>query len=404
MISVDEALERILSAFTPLPAETISIGQAIGRVLAENITARVDQPPHDVSAMDGYAVRAEDLANGSAKLSVIGHAPAGHPCDKVVGPGQAVRLFTGSVVPKGADAIVIQEDTEASGNHVTVNVSVPKGHYVRPAGLDFRIGTQGAPTGRQLTARDVGLAAAMNVPWVKVRRRPRIAILTTGDEVVLPGEPLGPGQIVASNGLALSAFVTVCGGEPMDLGVAPDQQDRLSGLMAAAKGADLLLTTGGASVGDHDLIRSTMDQDDRALDFWRIAMRPGKPLIFGRLGTTPLLGLPGNPVSSLVCATIFLRPTMERMMGRDPHGQRDETALLASALPENDQRQDYLRATLSYSPDGHLLAEPYNRQDSSMLATLSHSDCLIVRPPFAPAVGPGESVKIVRLTGGCLSI
>ena len=307
MLSVAEALERIVTGFRPLPAETVSIAEAFNRVLAQDIVARVTQPPHAVSAMDGYAVRASDVVNVPVDLKVIGAVPAGDLFAGAVGPGEAVRIFTGAPLPKGADAIVIQEDTDAGDGKVTVKESCKTGNYVRAAGLDFATGDPGPRAGRLLTARDVGLIAAMNHPWVQVRRRPRVAILATGDEVVMPGEPLGPSQIVSSNGLALAAFVRACGGEPVQLGIAADRADSLAGLVAGARGADLLLTAGGASVGDHDLVQKVLGEQGLELDFWKIAMRPGKPLMFGNLAGTPVLGLPGNPVSAVVCSLLYAR-------------------------------------------------------------------------------------------------
>jgi molybdopterin molybdotransferase len=405
MLSVEEALARITAAFRPLPAETVGLADALGRVLAEDVTARVTQPPKDVSAMDGYAVRAGDVAAVPVELTVVGEAPAGGAFDGVLGPGQAVRIFTGGPLPEGADAVVIQEDTARDGDRVTVKESVPEGRYVRPAGLDFRAGQVGVAAGRLLSARDVGLAAAMNRPWLKVRRRPRIALLATGDEVVLPGEPLGPNQIVSSNGFSLAAFVAACGAQPINLGIAPDDRAALSAIVEAAQGADLLVTTGGVSVGEHDLIRDALGDRGLDLDFWRIAMRPGKPLLFGRVGESPILGLPGNPVSSLVCATLYLRPAIEVMLGRGGDAPAPPaTAVLGSDLGANDRRQDYLRARLTWDDQGRRLAMPFERQDSSMLATLAHADCLIVRPPNAAPARAGDTVEIVPLSGGALSI
>ena len=397
MISVEEALNRILDHFQPLPAETVSVNEAYGRVLAEDIHARLTQPPKAVSAMDGYAVQAADVARVPADLTVIGAAPAGKPFDGRVGPGEAVRIFTGALLPDGADAIVIQEDTEASGSTVTVKEGCAEGTYVRPAGLDFKAGDPGPRAGRALTARDVGLIAAMNHPWVPVRRRPRVAILSTGDEVVMPGEPLKPGQIVSSNGIALSAFVRACGGEPIQLGIAPDRSDQLGALAAGAKGADLLLTAGGASVGEHDLVQTALQKEGLELDFWRIAMRPGKPLMFGRLGETPMLGLPGNPVSALVCATLFARPALHRLQGRSEPAHPVESMVLGADLRANDRRQDYLRATISTDGQGRKVATPYVTQDSSMLAMLAAADGLILRPPQAAAAAQGSLVPVLEL-------
>jgi len=401
MIPVAEALERIVASFSPLPPETVSIAEAFGRVLAADVTARVTQPPHAVSAMDGYAVRAADVAavkpGVPATLDVIGAVPAGGLFEGTLGPGQAVRIFTGAPLPQGSDSIVIQEDTEAADGKVTVKESCRLGNYVRPAGLDFAAGDPGPRAGRLLSARDVGLIAAMNHPWVAVRRRPRVAILATGDEVVMPGEPLGPSQIVSSNGLALAAFVRACGGEPVQLGIAADREDSLAALAAGAKGADLLLTAGGASVGEHDLVQKVLGRQGMQLDFWKIAMRPGKPLMFGHLGGTPVLGLPGNPVSAVVCSLLFARPALNALLGLDVPAHPLEQMVLGADLPENDRRQDYLRATIAENGDGRRSATPYGRQDSSMLALLAAADGLIVRAPHAPAAARGDLVDVLAL-------
>ncbi|NIA67312.1 molybdopterin molybdotransferase MoeA [Pelagibius litoralis] len=397
MISVEEALTRILERFRPLPSETLGLGEAFGRVLATDIAARVTQPPKAVSAMDGYAVRAADVAAVPASLKVIGRVPAGSLFAGQLGPGEAVRIFTGAPLPDGADAIVIQEDTEVSGDQVTVKESSPLGHYVRPAGLDFSEGDAGPRAGQRLTARDVGLIAAMNHPWVQVHRRPRVAILATGDEVVMPGDPLGPSQIVSSNGLALAAFVRACGGDPIQLGIAPDRSERLAELAAGARGADLLLTAGGASVGEHDLVQSALEGQGLQLDFWKIAMRPGKPLMFGQLGDTPMLGLPGNPVSALVCALLFARPALNRLRGLDSPAHPVSPMRLGADLPANDRRQDYLRARVSKDSQGQRTATAYGRQDSSMLAMLAAADGLILRPPHAEAARSGAMVPVMDL-------
>ncbi len=404
MISVEEALSRILAAFAPLPAETLALPEALGRVLAEDVAARVTQPPADMSAMDGYAVRAADVAEVPARLRVVGHVPAGGSYAGTLQPGEAVRIFTGAPLPAGADTIVIQEDAEAQGQEVTVRQSAAKGTYVRPAGLDFRAGAVGVAAGRVVSVRDLGLLAAMNRPWVRVRRRPRVAILATGDEVVMPGDPLGPNQIVSSNGLALAALVESCGGTALNLGIARDSAESLRALAAGAAGADLLITTGGASVGEHDLIRDVLGEDGLDLGFWRIAMRPGKPLMFGHLKGTPMLGLPGNPVSSLVCGLLFARPILDRLLGleRPPHPL--VPAVLTHDLGANDRRQDYLRAKLWRDADGRLRAEPFARQDSSMLATLAKADGLIVRAPHAAPLAAGAAVEVLPFPGGLTAV
>ena len=401
LLPVSEAQHRIIDAMPLMPAEQIPVSAGLGRVLAQDLVSRRSQPPAPVSAMDGYAVRASDVANAPARLRIIGYAPAGHPYEGIVGPGEAVRIFTGAPMPRGTDAVVIQEDTDKEEDTVAVRSSASPGRYVRPAGLDFEEGDILLTAGRILTARDIGLVAAMNIPWVKVRRKPRIAILATGDEIVMPGDPVGHAQIVSSNALSLGAFVQAHGGEPIDLGIAPDEVDGLKRLAEGARGSDLLVTTGGASVGDHDLVQEVLGDVGLEVDFWRIAMRPGKPLIFGALGQTWLVGLPGNPVSSLVCAIMFLAPAIRKLLGADQVLPERQTAHLGAELPKNDEREDYLRATLS--SEGQVVT-PFARQDSSMFATMASADALIVREPHAPAARMDDEVEFILLDDSIYSI
>ena len=402
MLTVAEARARILAAATPLPSELVSVAQGLGRVLAEDLTARVTQPPVAVSAMDGYAVRGADVASAPVTLQVVGSVPAGARHEGSLGPGECVRIFTGAPLPDGADSIVIQENTRAGQGTVEVLEATPTGRYVRPAGLDFAAGRVGLPAGRRLTARDVGLAAAMNRPWLSVRRRPRVAVLATGDEVVMPGDPVGPSQIVSSNALALMSFLACEGVEAVNLGIAPDRADALQAYAAGAAGMDLLLTTGGASVGEHDLVQSALGEKGLALDFWKIAMRPGKPLMFGHMGATALLGLPGNPVSTLVCALLFVRPLLRALQGL-PTAVETEIALAAADLAENDNREDYLRARLTRDAQGRLWAEPFGKQDSSMLALMAGADALAIRPVRAPALARGSEIQVIRIAGSAFS-
>ncbi|WP_439814512.1 molybdopterin molybdotransferase MoeA [Zavarzinia sp. CC-PAN008] len=405
LIPVVEARRRIQEALAPLGVEQVPLLSAAGRVLARDVIARRTQPPFAVSAMDGWAVRAADLAQVPATLTHVGEVAAGALHDGTVGPGQAVRIFTGAPLPAGADAIAIQENVTRDGDRLTVSTAVTPGKHVRVAGLDFREGTVGLTAPRLLTARAIALAAAMNVPWLIVRRRPRVAILSTGNELVLPGEQPTGAQIVSSNTIGLSVMIRRWGGEPVDLGIARDDEASLRTALESAAGCDLLVTSGGASVGDHDLVPKLVQRDGGALDFWRIAMRPGKPLLFGRVaGGVPILGLPGNPVSTLVCAVLFLRSAIERMLGLPPSDPVREKAALGHAMAENDTREDYVRAGLTHRADGVLVATAFEKQDSSMLATVAQSDCLIVRPPHAPAAPAGSLVDIVRLDDGHLPI
>jgi len=404
MILVEEAIARIVRAFKPLAPEQVSLASAHGRVLAEDAISRRTQPPVAVSAMDGYAVIASDVATIPVILDVVAYVAAGDTFDGTLKPGQASRIFTGAPVPNGANTIVIQENTEASGDCVTVKESVDEGRYIRPIGMDFSAGDIGLKSGQLLSARDIGFAAAMNLPWLMVRRRPRIAILATGNEIVMPGAEIGAGKIVSSNSLALGATIKALGGEPLQLGIAPDDRETLRNMIAGAKGADLLLTSGGVSVGEHDLVRSVLGEEGMELDFWQIAMRPGKPLMFGKIGETPVIGLPGNPVSTMVCSIIFLKPAMQAMLGMIGSHKRRSTATLGSDLGANDERQDYLRAQLSHDDSGNAIATPFSRQDSSMIAKLAQADCLVVRAPGAPELKAGHKVEIILIGDGLVQI
>jgi molybdopterin molybdotransferase len=396
LLAVEEARARILAALSPTAAETVALPDGAGRVLARGVTARLTQPPADVSAMDGYAVRAADAVAG-ATLRMTGAAPAGRPFAGDVGAGEAVRIFTGGFVPAGADAILLQEDASADGTAIRVNETVTAGRWIRRRGLDFAEGAEVLPAGRRLTARDIGLAAASNNPWLAVHRRPRIGILATGDEIALPGDPIPPGGIVSSNAHALAALVKGAGGDPVVLPIAPDDTAAIADVAASAHAYDLLVTTGGASVGEHDLIQKALGGEGFELGFWKIAMRPGKPLIWGRLGRTPVLGLPGNPVSALVCGVVFLIPAIARLSGLPGAPPPTRRVITAVPLAENDRRADHLRSALSVDGDGRMMVTPARMQDSSMLATLARADALVLRAPHAPALPAGAEVEAIIL-------
>jgi molybdopterin molybdotransferase len=398
MISVEDAQQRITASFKPVPAETVGLSAALlNRVLAEDVIARRSQPPFAASAMDGWAVRSADLASLPARLKPIGVSSAGHGFRGSLAAGQAVRIFTGAAVPEGADKVIPQENVEAEGSVILVREAGGKTH-IRKAGLDFREGETMIKAGGKLGVRDLALAAAMNVPWLAVRRRPRVAILATGDELVRPGEPLGPDQIISSLGLGLCALVTSAGAEATDLGITADDAEDIGRNAKAAMGADLLLTIGGASVGEADLVHRVLGGAGASIDFWQVAMRPGKPLMFGKaFGEIPLIGLPGNPVSALVCGLLFVVPAIQSLLGLPPSGPPIEWAVSGSDLPANDKRQDYLRATLAAGDDGRLVALAAPVQDSSMLSTLAEADCLLIRPPLAPPIKASDRVPIIRL-------
>ena len=395
MISVEEAVARITSSVVPRESEIVPLEAAHRRVLARDVSARRDQPPAPVSAMDGYAVRLADADRKAATLRVIGMSPAGHPFAGAVGEGEAVRIFTGGVVPQGADAILLQEDADVDGDRVTLRAPATPRH-IRKAGLDFRSGDALVAAGHKLGARDLALIAAGDVARVAVRRKPVIACAATGDELARPGETHHAGGIVASTGYGLAALIDFWGGIPRDLGIIPDTIEALQRIPDQTSDADVIVTMGGASVGDHDLVQRALQPKGFALDFWKIAMRPGKPLIFGRLNDKPFLGLPGNPVSSYVCAVLFLQPLIAALLGL-AFEQPQESVRLAGALLANDSRQDYIRARL-IRRDNEIWAEPFRLQDSSMQSALAGADALIVRPPHSQAITEGDPVTIIRLT------
>ena len=394
---VSEALQRVLDDAPPLGIETAPLADALGRVLAEDLAAKRTQPPADVSAMDGYAVRANDVAQAPATLKLIGEVAAGHPFEGAVGPGEAARIFTGGLVPDGADCVVIQEVTRRDGEHVVIERSAIRGRNIRRKGIDFSAGDVLLSRGTRLNDRDLMLAASMNYADVPVHRRPKVAVIGTGDELVPPGTEPEAGEIVYSNGFALTALARSEGAEARDFGIARDRIESIVEKLREARvwGADVLVTTGGASVGEHDLVKRALRAEGLDLSFWRVALRPGRPMMHGRLGELHVLGVPGNPVSSYVCSFLFLVPLIRKLSGRADLEHVRETAQLGRDLPENDEREDYLRASLTQGPDGPV-ATPVTSQDSSLMAPLSRAGCLVIRPARAPAASAGSLCSILK--------
>ena len=399
LLSVAEALERVLAQAEPVPSENVPLAQAHGRVLTADLAALRTQPPADVSAMDGYAVRAADVANPPVRLKLVGEVAAGRPFDRAIGAGEAARIFTGGVLPAGADTVVIQELTARDKDDVVVQKATAIGRNVRIEGLDFKSGETPLAKHRRLSARDLALVAALNHATVPVHRRPRVALFATGDELVPPGTTPGPGQIVYSNGFALAALAQAEGADITDLGIVPDRIDDTVVAVRRARNAraDVLVTTGGASVGEYDLVQRAFAAEGMALSFWKVALRPGRPLMHGRLPPMHVLGLPGNPVSAYVCALLFLVPLLRKLSGRQDLGPRIESAALGCDLPANDERTDYLRARLVEGDQGVGVAERFPIQDSSMIVPLANADCLIIREPYAPAAKAGERCAILKL-------
>lgn len=398
LLPVEEALALLLSGAAPLGSERVGIADSGGRILAGPVLALRTQPPFEASAMDGYALRARDVAAAPATLKIIGVAPAGKPFAGSVGPGQAVRIFTGAPVPDGADSVLIQENTRVAGpGLVEVLEPVRIGANIRRRGLDFSDGDALLPAGRVIDAAALALAASANHAELDVVRRPLVAVLATGDELLAPGSVVGDGQIIASNTFGVALIARQAGARTLDLGIAPDDRDAISAAIDRAldAGADIIVTSGGASVGDHDLVREVLAAKGGDLDFWKIAMRPGKPLMAGTLAGRRILGLPGNPVASLVCSHVFLKPLVARLAGRS-HVDDIRAGVFGGPVAANDQRQDYMRARV-VETDGRLIATPSSLQDSSMLRTLADAGALVIREPFAPAARTGDPCRLLML-------
>lgn len=397
-IKVEEALSRLLAGAVPLPAETVKLSEAQDRVLAQDIYAKRTQPPFAASAMDGYAVRSQDVDQPGAILTVVGEVAAGYTSDKIVGANQTVRIFTGAPIPQGANAILIQEDaTVLDDATIEARVAVAPDTYLRPAGLDFGEGDLLLRKDQLLDAGALCLAASGNHAELLVYAKPRIGILATGDELRSPGSTLEPGQITASNSYGVAAIVTSHGGIPIDLGIARDDSDSLQAALNSAieQKCDGLITLGGASVGEHDLVRSVFIDAGMALNFWQILMRPGKPLMFGTLENMRILGLPGNPVSSLVCSHLFVAPLVAALGGRQHLIQR-QTALLSHDLPANGGREQYARAVISRR-DGSYYADVFENQDSSIVSLYAKANALVIRPIDAPVAKAGETAKFIAI-------
>jgi molybdopterin molybdotransferase len=390
MISVAEALEHLFALVAPLEAETVPLRRANGRILATPQAARRTQPPFAASAMDGYAVNSAEIAAG-AQFKVIGEAAAGHGFAGQVGKAEAVRIFTGAPLPQGTDHVIIQENVTRHDDRITLDDSANDTSHVRPAGGDFNEGDQlSAP--RRLSPHDIALLAAMNIANLPVTRKPVVAIIATGDELVQPGETPGPDQIIASNSYGLAALIEDIGAEARLLPIARDNVGSLKLAFELAEGADLIVTIGGASVGDHDLVAEVAADQGMARAFYKVAMRPGKPLMAGRMAKAAMIGLPGNPVSAMVCGHVFLAPVLRKMLGLGEAPAPRQTAILAQDIPANGPREHYMRANLS--ADGLTIFE---RQDSSLLTVLSAANCLAIRPPHDPARTKGETLEIITL-------
>lgn len=398
LLPVAEALERLLAGAVRLPSESVPLAEAAGRVLAKPVAALRTQPPFAASAMDGYAVHAEDVAMVPARLRLAGVAAAGNQFTGSVGRGEAVRILTGAPLPDGADTIAIQENVrKLDDGLIEVLETVAAGRHIRRQGLDFEEGDPLLESGRLLGPAALSLAAAANHPTLEVVRRPLVAIIATGDELLPPGSQPGPDQIIASNGYGVAAIVREAGADVLDLGIAADRIDAITALVQQALDAhvDLIVTLGGASVGDHDLVQQALASLGMELGFWKIAMRPGKPLMFGRLGGVRCIGLPGNPVASLVCSHLFIKPLLAELGGRK-HEDAIVDGILGAQMAANDLRQDYVRSTLTHTSDG-IVAVPFTVQDSSMLRVLADAGGLVIREPFAPPAASGDPCRILLL-------
>ncbi|MGB3814099.1 MAG: gephyrin-like molybdotransferase Glp [Shinella sp.] len=400
LLPVTDALDHLLNAARPTQrTEKVALHEAQGRVLAENVVARLTQPPFDNSAMDGYAVRHSDIAELGSILKVAGISAAGHAFEGSAGPGETVRIFTGAPLPAFADTVLLQEDAEVlEDGRIRTTFLTPKGRHIRPRGQDFSEGDVVLKAGDVLDAGRLTVAAAMNHATLTVYARPRIAVLATGDELVAPGTTPGASQIIASNTYGISAIAREAGAEIIDLGIVADDKQAMLGAVrhALSLDIDVLVTLGGASVGDFDLVQPVLGEAGMELDFWRIAMRPGKPLMVGRLGAVQVVGLPGNPVSSLVCSVLFLEPLVRRL-AHLPAKSRVRNALTAVPLKENDHRQDFVRAKITRDAAGDLSVTPFTKQDSSMMKIFAEAEGLLIRQPNAPAAAAGSACQVLLL-------
>jgi molybdopterin molybdotransferase len=399
ILSVDEALAQILSeARGPLAVTNAPLADCFSATLAQDVAARRTQPPKALSAMDGYALRAADATAGP--LRIVGESVAGRGFAGSCGLGEAVRIFTGAPMPEGADSVLIQEDARRDGDILAANAPVAPGANVRAEGVDFRTGEILLRRGRRLSPADVALAATADHATLPVARKPRVAVLSTGDELVAPGAPRGDDQIVASNAFAVLGLVAAAGGEAFDLGIVPDRLEETEAAIARARreGADILVTIAGASVGDRDLVREALGREGMALHFWKVNMKPGKPLIHGRIGPMQVVGLPGNPASAFVCAELFLRPLIRALSGDPLAGaERSEPAIAGVALSAGGARREYVRASLDRDAEGRFVATPLPDQDSSLTSALAASGALLIREAKAPSCAAGEIVRILRL-------
>lgn len=404
LLPLTDAFRKVGEGISALSCEQVSITDALGRVVAQDVAARLNQPPCAVSSMDGYAVRSDDVLVQPVCLARIGESQAGAGFEGTMTAGQCVRIFTGAPLPSGADAVIMQEDCDVDGVQITFNEVAFIGKFVRRAGLDFNKGDLLIKAGKLLTARDVALLSAMNVPWIMVSRKPRVAILATGDELVMPGEPLGDHQIISSNSLMVGAMVKAMGGIALNLGIAGDSEEELRNTLAGLDGADLLVTSGGVSVGEYDLVRRVLGEEGLDIDFWRIAIKPGKPFMFGKIKGVPAMGLPGNPVSAYVTAFIFLRAALKKMQGLPFEQDTPLRALLGGDVPANGARQEFMRAILSHDDQGALVATPYDQQDSSMLANLARCEGFIIRPVKGESLVKGQKTDVIMVRDGLVSI
>lgn len=395
MITVETAFERIVGAAVPLSTEKLPVAQASGRVIAGPIAARRSQPGSDLSAMDGYAVRSADLTGSDVTLQLVGESAAGHPFSGTVGPGEAVRIFTGAVVPKGADQVVIQENVTASGTSVKLAEAGNPGANIRPLGTDFMEKQTVFDAGTFMTAKSIALAAAVGQSHLMVHRAPKVAIVSTGDELAAPDKnKFSPYETVDSAKPQIEALLREAGAEVFVTKHARDTSESLEAAFEKARGADVLVTIGGASVGEKDLVQGALKQSGMKLDFWKVAMRPGKPLIFGHLENQYVLGLPGNPASAFVCALLFLRPLVDKLMGRPAPLPQGIPLPSATGLPANGPRQHYMRARLIGEP-GERHVDAAANQDSSLTSVMAQCDGLIIRPIDGPALKAGDPVPFL---------
>lgn len=404
MISVENACKIIISKIIPMNSEIIHVSNSLGRVLSKDVKSKLNSPPENISAMDGYAICAKNISNIPVKLKVVEKITAGHPKNVRIKGLECTRIFTGGIIPQGADSVIMQEEVKVDDTFIKLDRMVTPNSFIRKKGMDFKTGDILLNKGNIMNVRDMGLAASSNNATLSVYKKPKIAILSTGDEIVQPGAKILPGQIVSSNNISLSGLIDALGAEPIDLGTASDNIENIINKASLGSDFQAIVTTGGISVGEKDLVQQSLLKAGLKIKFWKVAIRPGKPMMFGTLNSKAIFSLPGNPVSSIICALIFLAPAISKFLGRNITDSIEKEAILKNEIPANDSRQYYIRGRVNYDQKGHLNVRSLKLQDSAKISQLAFSNCLILRPPFSKKAKIGDKVKLLLYPNSMIQI